>query len=120
MTDTDRTLTVTPQPHRAGLVVLKVAGELDHHTAPSLRQAIDDVPYAAGVAVILDVSELLYCDSTGLTVFINAHHRAEAAGSVLGIAGLRDDLGRVFKITGLDQFFTLHADVEEAVASALG
>ncbi|MFI2645494.1 STAS domain-containing protein [Streptomyces sp. NPDC018610] len=116
MTDTERTLTVTSQPRRPGLVVLRVAGELDHHTAPSLRQAIDEFPFDES-GLILDVSDLLYCDSTGLTVFVLARHRAEAAGSVLAIAGLRDDLRRVFDITGLDQFFTLHPSTEQAVAS---
>ncbi|GAB1332330.1 STAS domain-containing protein [Streptomyces sp. NPDC093260] len=116
MTDAERTLTVTPRPHRADLVVLHVAGELDHHTAPLLRQAIDEFPFADS-GLVLDVSDLLYCDSTGLTVFVTAHHRAEAAGSGLVIAGLRDDLRRVFDITGLDQFFTLRPSTEQAVAS---
>ncbi len=113
---TDSTLTVTVAPHPPGsTTVLQVAGELDQHTAPRLRKALDAVPFTAGTNVVLDVTDLVYCDSTGVTVFLTAHQRAEAAGGSLRLAGLNPDLTRMFRILAIDTVFSLHPTIEQAV-----
>ncbi|MBH5338757.1 STAS domain-containing protein [Streptomyces pactum] len=114
---TDRTLTVTLLPRTPAVNVLRVTGELDHHTAPDLREALEAAPLVPGGALVLDLSSLTYCDSTGITVLISAYHRAAGAGSAFVIAGLNDDLKRVFGIIGLDQVFTFHPSVEDAVSA---
>lgn len=115
MTDTKDILALTRQSHPAGPILLCVAGELDHYTGPRLSEAIDELPFGPGTDVVIDLSALEYCDSTGLSLLITAHHRAEAAGSSLSFAGPSPELARVFAIVGLDQVFTLHASVERAV-----
>ncbi|WP_020139776.1 STAS domain-containing protein [Streptomyces sp. 351MFTsu5.1] len=114
---TESTLTVDQQIHEAGPILLKVTGELDHHTAPWLTEALDDVPLAPGAALVVDFSDLTYCDSTGITVLVTAYHRAEAAGSAFSLAGLGRDLTRMFQTVGLDQVFALHPTADAAVAA---
>jgi anti-sigma B factor antagonist len=98
-----------------GVTVLCVAGELDHHTGPLLDRALGETAFSPGTGVILDVSGLEYCDSTGLTLIIKALHRAQAAGCAFSLAGPGNDLLRVLNITGLDGFLTVHADSAQAV-----
>ncbi|MGW0331725.1 STAS domain-containing protein [Streptomyces sp. NPDC003011] len=114
---TDPILTVDQQIHEAGPVLLKVAGELDHYTAPQLTQALDGVPLTPGTALVIDLSGLTYCDSTGITVLVTAYHRTEAAGCSLSLAGLDHNLTRVFQTVGLDQVFTLHPTTDDALAA---
>ncbi|MGM1062016.1 STAS domain-containing protein [Saccharothrix sp. Mg75] len=113
---TDRVFTVSTSSQPGGPAVLRVSGELDHHTAPQLSEAVHAVPSTAGI--VLDLTGLSYCDSTGITVFVTAHQRAEAAGGSLDLAGLSPDLTRVFGIVGLDQVLSLHPTVEQALRSA--
>lgn len=117
---TEPALTVEQQMNPAGPVLLKVAGELDHHTAPQLTRALDDVPLADGPAVVIELSGLTYCDSTGITVFVTAYHRVQAAGGSLSLAGLNHDLTRVFQTVGLDQVFMLHPTADDALAALRG
>ncbi|MGC2998286.1 STAS domain-containing protein [Streptomyces sp. G35A] len=114
---TEPALTVEQQMHPAGPVVLTVTGELDHHTAPRLTEALEDVPLAPGTPLVIDLSGVAYCDSTGITVLVTAYHRAEAAGSSFSLAGLSHDLTRVFRTVGLDQVFTLHPTTDDALAA---
>ncbi|MEU6271926.1 STAS domain-containing protein [Streptomyces populi] len=114
---TERTLTTAHRPHPSGAVVLTVAGELDHHTAPELTQAIQETSFAPGTSVIIDLTGLTYCDSTGITVLITAHDRARQAQSLLILTGLNKDLLRVFHIMGLDQIFTFQPTVDDAVSA---
>ncbi|MFE6488914.1 STAS domain-containing protein [Streptomyces sp. NPDC057757] len=112
---TDRTLTATRSTHPHNAIVLVVAGELDHHTAPELTTLIQETPFSPEVAVLLDVSELTYCDSTGITVFIGAYQRAQQTGTPLLLVGLNGHLMNVFRIIGLDQLFTFQPTVEDAI-----
>ncbi|WP_320777962.1 STAS domain-containing protein [Streptomyces sp. CRN 30] len=120
MTDIEGTLAITRQHHPAGPVVLHVAGELDHYTAPSLTQAVGEVPFGPDTDFVFDLSGLEYCDSTGLTVIITAFQRAESAGSSFSVAGLGPAMDRVFRVVGLDQVFTLYASTEDAVDALKG
>ncbi|NKZ08262.1 STAS domain-containing protein [Actinomadura latina] len=115
---THNNLTVDLSSQDAEVPVLHVAGDLDHHTAPLLREALDAVPFSPGKSVVVDLTGLAYCDSTGITVLINAYKRAKPAGGRLLLAGLSPDLLDVFRIIGLDQIFVFHPTVDEAIAAA--
>ncbi|RFU40912.1 anti-sigma factor antagonist [Actinomadura logoneensis] len=112
---TDRTLTAVADPHPSGATVLAVSGELDHHTAPELSEVIHDLTFDATTPVIIDLTDLVYCDSTGITVLVTTYKRAQASRTPLILVGLNADLTRVFGIVGLDRFFTFRPTVEEAV-----
>ncbi|CAM5676893.1 anti-sigma factor antagonist [Streptomyces avidinii] len=112
---THPTLTTSRHTHARGATVLAVVGELDHHTAPQLTRVIEETPFSAGVPLLIDLSELAYCDSTGITVLIGAYHRAEKASAPLSLVGLNPDLLHVFRIIGLNQLFTFHPTVDDAV-----
>lgn len=115
---TDRTLTVTSQTHPSGATVLTVTGELDHHTAPRLSRALDETPFGPGTPAVIDLSKLIYCDSTGITVLITTYQRAQAMDSRLFLTGVSPDLMRIFRIVGLDQIFTFQPTVEHAIDAA--
>ncbi|CAM5290127.1 STAS domain-containing protein [Streptomyces pseudogriseolus] len=113
----DETFTVTPRPSAAGPYVLEVSGELDHHTAPLLAEAVNDAPFGP-YGVVLDLSGLTFCDSSGITVFVSAHRRSRAQGSQLSLAGVAPAQMRILRMVGLDEVFTFHAGVDEALRAA--
>ncbi|MEU3552808.1 STAS domain-containing protein [Streptomyces fragilis] len=115
MTKTDPVLTVDRHTHPSGAAVLRATGELDHHTAGALLGALDELDLARSGGLVIDLTGLSYCDSTGITVLVTAHHRAERAGRPLALAGLGSDLRQMFHTVGLDQIFTFHDDVDQAV-----
>ncbi len=112
---TDHILTATRVSHPSGVVVLTVAGELDHHTAPELTRAVEETSFTSETPVVVDLTGLIYCDSTGITVLVAAYNRARHTQTPLVIAGLNHDLRRVFRIVGLDQIFTFSPSVDEAI-----
>ncbi|WP_067479048.1 STAS domain-containing protein [Actinomadura hibisca] len=112
---TDRTLTAIPRPHPSSATVLAVSGELDHHTAPELTEAIRETSFSPETPVVIDLSDLSYCDSTGITVLVSAYKRAQQHDARLILVGLNPDLTRVFHIVGLNQIFTFRTTVDEAI-----
>ncbi|MEV8535775.1 STAS domain-containing protein [Streptomyces sp. NPDC051211] len=106
-----------------GGTVLALAGELDHDTAAPLREALAQlVGEAAAPAgqpprrLVVDCARLRFCDSTGLNILLRARQAAEDSGGALELAGLRQPVARMFRITGADGVFTVHPDLAAAYA----
>jgi len=111
----DNGLTVSLQSPVSGPRLLVVTGDLDHHTTPRLRAALEEVEFGPGSGLVVDLSGLTFCDSTGIATLVAAHQRAADVGAALLLAGLHSDIARVFQIMGLDQLLSLYDSPEEAV-----
>ncbi|MDI3421929.1 STAS domain-containing protein [Streptomyces luteolus] len=108
-------LRVEVQSDGATAVVTPV-GELDHHTADLLRGPLEHCLDQGSSRLVLDCSQLEFCDSTGLNVLLGARLKAEAAGGGVHLAGMLPVVARVFEITGADAVFTVHESLESALA----
>ena len=86
--------------YRLGIPLVYVKGELDHHTASRLRDVIDEESATSPRAVILDLSELSYMDSGGLSLIFETITRLKAKGW-LGVVGATRSVSRLMEITGL-------------------
>lgn len=95
--------------------VVTVAGELDHHTAELLRAPLEEALEQGRSRLVIDCSQLEFCDSTGLNVLLGARLKAEAAGGAVHLAGMLPVVSRVFEITGADAVFTVHESLEDAL-----
>ncbi|MCX4632502.1 MULTISPECIES: STAS domain-containing protein [unclassified Streptomyces] len=98
-----------------GATVLVMAGELDHDTAEPLRQALD-ATWQDGARLLVDLSRLDFCDSTGLNVLLHGRLVIRQAGGSLELVGLHPPVARMFHITGADRLFRVHTDMEAALA----
>ncbi|PRH79308.1 metal ABC transporter substrate-binding protein [Streptomyces solincola] len=97
--------------------VVTPAGELDHHTAELLREPLDAAVERGRARLVIDCSQLVFCDSTGLNVLLAARLKAEAAGGGVHLAGMQPVVARVFEITGADAVFTVHDSLASALES---
>ena len=100
-----------------GVVVLAVAGEVDLHVAPALRERVHRAVDAAGRAVILDLSAVTFVDSMALSVIVGAGKRARARQSQVRLVVSRPEIRRVFEITLLDRVFPLDPSREDSLAA---
>lgn len=86
--------------------LIEVVGELDIRTCQQLEQvagpAVD-----TGDLVVLELSRLTFCDSTGLAVFVRLHKRAQAAGGALVARAPVPRVANLFTVTGLNRLFAV-------------
>jgi anti-sigma B factor antagonist len=93
-----------------GYVTLRVNGEIDLHTAPTLRDAALTALRQHGSTLRIDLREVPFMDSTGLEVLLATRRRAELEGGSLTLVGLSPAVLRVIEVTGLDKVFTITPD----------
>jgi anti-sigma B factor antagonist len=88
--------------------IVTVSGEIDLHTAPRLQGELTAVLDGRHpVRVVVDMSGVEFCDSTGIDVLLAAMKRARERGGVLNLAGPRPAVRKILQVTGLDSVFTV-------------
>jgi anti-sigma B factor antagonist len=106
-------LTVTVRTS-AGGHVLALAGDLDFRHTAYLREVLEELELGPGQQLVFEMSELAFCDSSGITVLVVARNRALAAHAGVALAALPGRVARIFEVAGLDQVFSLYPSAEAA------
>ena len=98
-----------------GSAVVIIEGELDVATSPELKELLRDLA-ARGIArqLVIDLSACSFLDSTGLGLLVAAQRSADAP---LDLVVTDPQIGRLLKITALDQLFDVHGSRAAALES---
>ncbi len=86
-----------------GEVVLVLTGELDPHTAPTLRQAFVRAVTADTDLLVFDLGGVTFVDSSGLRVIIAAQQEMADRGGRFVLRRPSPTTTRILEITGLDE-----------------
>lgn len=95
-------------------VVCRIFGDLDLDTVGAARAALDRALESRPPILVVDLSGVGFCDSSGLNLLLQARYEAEAAGVTMRLASPAVAVARVFELTGLAAVFSIHASAEEA------
>jgi len=90
--------------------VISVAGEIDLYTAPRLQAELMTALTACPARLIVDMSHVDFCDSTGINVLLAAHRQARERGGELQLASPGSATRKVLQVTGLESVFTVLDD----------
>lgn len=96
--------------------VLRVGGEIDLATAPTLREHLVSVIDGGDHRVIIDLGGVDFIDSTGLGALIGGLKRVRGLDGDLRLVCSEPRILKVFDITGLDKVFDIRPDVEAAAS----
>src|ERR671931_2379702 len=84
--------------------ILVLVGEIDLSVEEQLRSQVIDLLVPGGVPLLIDMTGVKFCDSTGLNVAVDAKRHADSCGCRLVFFGLSERVEKLFRVTGLDQF----------------
>jgi anti-sigma B factor antagonist len=98
--------------------VIAVSGELDLASSPALQEELDRVSASDSQLLIIDLRELDFMDSTGLSVLVRAHQRAEEQGRRLAMVKGPQQVQRLLSLTGVADRLTLIERPEDLLGGA--
>ena len=91
--------------------------KLDSSVAPSLKSELITL-HAEGIRnIILDLAEVKYTDSSGLSALLVGNRILQEDGGVFVLAALSDHTMKLIKISQLDSVLNIVPSIEEAVDS---
>ncbi len=113
MRDLD-TIPVVSQPEPA---IVTLEGEIDLHESPVVRDQLRPLIEKKAPRVYVDMTEVVYIDSSGLAVLIDAMQRVANYGGKFGLIAIRPAVRTVLEIARLDQVFRVYPNREAAVSA---
>ncbi|GAC1356054.1 MAG: hypothetical protein NVSMB31_16640 [Vulcanimicrobiaceae bacterium] len=94
--------------------VVRLAGDLDVFLKGKLQQELQTGP--DGGLLVIDLTQVTFIDSAGLTVLIDSHKRAARSGGEVRLVVQEDQqVYRILQITGLTRMFKIFSTEAAAV-----
>jgi anti-sigma B factor antagonist len=87
--------------------VVHLTGTCDLATVPRLRETLLALRPPEVTRLVIDLSVLEFCDSTGLGTMLGALRRMKEGGGSFAIAGAHGTVRRLLEVTGLDEIVPL-------------
>ena len=106
-----------PASPAGSVLTVAVAGELDLATAPELLNRVNDLIEAGHHRVVLDLGELTFCDSAGLSALARLRKKVAQFDGSLALARPTHIVRSVLELTGMTEVIPTFATVREAIAS---
>jgi anti-sigma B factor antagonist len=96
------------------IALLGLVGQIDSYTAEEITKIIDSHINNGNFKVIIDVTNVDYLDSAGLSALINIKTKLGKYKGGLRIVGLKGKAKEVFDLAGLTDLFDLFESREKA------
>jgi anti-sigma B factor antagonist len=93
--------------------VIAVAGELDLASGPELEAELHEISADTTELLIVDLRELEFMDSTGLSIIVRAHQRLTGEGCQVGLVKGSPQVQRLLDLTGVADRIALVSRPEE-------
>ena len=104
--------------HRLDIAILHLRGELDGDTAGALHSTLAELLERPVPRIIVDLSDLKFCDSVGLSAFIISKQVIVARSGWMSFAGANPFLSRLMETVGLSRYFAIFPEIDDAIAAA--
>jgi anti-sigma B factor antagonist len=98
--------------------LVEAHGDIDHNNCGSVEAALTNSLDAGNLVVLLDLRDVTYIDSGGLSVLLSGVRRLRDSGW-LGVVGPNPNVRRLLEIVGLlvDPNFRVFGDLDDAKAA---
>ena len=94
--------------------IVELSGDVDLDSSPKVRSVLlESVGNKGGVLV--DMSAVSYIDSSGIASLVEAYQSARRGGTTFALVAVSDAAMRVLQLARLDQVFSIHASLTEAL-----
>ena len=95
--------------------LIAVRGEVHVSTAPEFSERLNDAIATGKTGVVIDMTDVEFIDSTGLSVLLNALRRVTRQQGRMALVVTNPTVLRLFEITRLDSTFDIAPSREEAI-----
>lgn len=91
-----------------GRTVITPCGEIDLVSQAELKKLINDLVVDGHIDLVVDLGETTFLDSTALGALIGARRVTHTFKGSFALVCAEERLLKLFRITSLDKFFTIH------------
>ncbi len=98
------------------VLLVRLSGELDHHTAESLRLKVTKMLEEKNIRhIVLNLEELSFMDSSGLGVILGRYKQIKNIGGEMVVCAISPSVKRLFDMSGLFKIVRLETTEDYAL-----
>ena len=87
--------------------IIYLEGEIDVYSVPDFKEKLYKIIDEEALDIEISCEGLTYIDSSGLGILVGALKRVKQNGNHVYISNLKDNIKKLFLITGLDRVFDI-------------
>lgn len=93
---------------RDRLLCIYLYGEIDHHSAVSLREELDElILQRQPRRLVLDLSRIEFMDSAGLGLLMGRYRLMTELGGVVAVSNANARVMKILRLAGMERFFEI-------------
>ena len=93
-----------------GRLSILLRGEIDHHSAVSVRSAIDEKLYELRPAsLVIDLSRIEFMDSSGLGLIMGRYALMQKLGGEFALQNPNERIVKIFELAGLSRIVRIES-----------
>lgn len=97
--------------------VVELVGSLHSGDADHVRTSLAPFVQVEKPQVVLDLSQLTFIVSAGLSALISAQREARRRGGSVHLAAARPTIANLLRVTRLDEMFAIYGSLQDALAA---
>lgn len=99
-----------------GVLEIKLTGEIDHHSAVSVRSEIDGLIFdLRPQKVVLDLSEISFMDSSGLGLIMGRYSLIKEFGGTLSLRAPTVAVMKILSLAGMERMIKIEKSIKEEI-----
>jgi stage II sporulation protein AA (anti-sigma F factor antagonist) len=104
--------------HGRRALIVRLTGELDHHTAEEVRKRLDDaIEKGRAAHIVLNLKDLIFMDSSGLGVILGRYKQLVGKGGKMVVCDVNPAVYRLFEMSGLFKIVSIEENERQAISS---
>lgn len=104
--------------HYRKALIVRLKGELDHHTAETVKQRMEEALLRGDSRhIILSLKDLSFMDSSGLGVILGRYKQITAKGGKMVVCDVNPSVYRLFEMSGLFKILSIQDNERQAITS---
>ncbi|MRX74293.1 anti-sigma F factor antagonist [Bacillus lacus] len=101
---------------KQSVLCIRLSGELDHHTAETLRGKVTSKLNEGGIQhIVLNLEDLSFMDSSGLGVILGRYKQIKQLGGEMVVCAISPSVKRLFDMSGLFKIIRLESSETSAL-----
>ncbi|MDR0405457.1 MAG: anti-sigma factor antagonist [Clostridiales bacterium] len=96
-------------------LIVRLEGELDHHYATRVREAVDAAVLVGDIRkIIFDFTEVGFMDSSGIGAIMGRYRLMRTVGGTVGAFGISPRVDKLIAMSGIKKIITIYTTEKEA------
>lgn len=97
-------------------LVVKLSGEIDHHTSVEIRECIDrEYQKRRGKSILFDFNDVVFMDSSGIGMLMGRYRNVAISGGNIGLLNVSGNIDKVLSLSGLYKLMKTYDNKEDAL-----